>query len=161
VTLRVLGGKAHQLVVEQVGVFASFEGIANDGAFIDAGEAAGGADSAAFFEVVEDLAHFVVGEMGVQEWGAFAFGEALLAGAASAATSLFVGAVAEGDAEVAVAAAAVIGALRVLATAAAEVVHRETHERVFRDTEKYSIRIIALPRKLGNTQRTPPENRVC
>jgi hypothetical protein len=121
-TARVVGGKAQQLVVELLGVVAGPQGVADDGVLIDADEAAGLADAAALLEVGEDIEDLVVGEAGVEQGRAFPLGEALLAGAAGEQAALLVLAVAEGDAEVVAAAAAVGGALRVLAAEAAEVV---------------------------------------
>jgi hypothetical protein len=128
------GGKAYQLIVEQGGVFTGPQGVADDGIFSDLDETAGRAYAAAFAEVFQDAEYFVVRQAGIKERGAFAFGEAVLAGAADEQTSLFLGAVAEADAEVVEAALAIVGAVGVLAAEAAEVVHRKAAVKVFRDT---------------------------
>jgi hypothetical protein len=121
-TARVAGGKAQQLVVQLPGVVAGPQGVADHGVFIDADQAAGLSDAAALLEVGEDVEDLSVGEAGVEERGALALGEAVLAGAAGEQAALLVRAVAEGDAEVVAAAAAVVGALGVLAAEAAQVV---------------------------------------
>jgi hypothetical protein len=120
--------------VELLGVFASSQGVADHGVLSDAGEAAGLSDAAAFLEMGEHVQDLVVGESGVEEGCALAFGEAVLAGAASEHTSLLARPVAKGDAEVIRTALAIGGAVGVLAAEAAEVVHRAGHEKVFRDT---------------------------
>ena len=108
------------------------QGVADDRALVGARQAAGRADAAAFLEVGEDVEDLLVGEAGAEQRRALAFGEALLTSAADEQASLLVRAVAEGDAEVVAAAAAVVGALRVLATEAAEVVgHGGFGVRVF------------------------------
>jgi hypothetical protein len=118
-----VGGKSHQLVVGLVGVGASPQGVANDGVFIDAGQARGLADTTAILEVLEDGEGSALRESGSEEGGAFALGEARLTGAADEQPALLAGAVAEADAEVVAVAQAVIGAVRVLAAEEAEIVH--------------------------------------
>lgn len=108
--------------------------VADHGVFIDADQAAGLPDAAAFLEVRQDPEDLVVGESGVEERRALALGEALLARAAGEHPALL-GPVAKGDAEVIAATAAVVGALGVLATEAAEVVsHGSDREKVFMGT---------------------------
>jgi hypothetical protein len=121
-TSRVLGGKGHEFVVELGGVLAGQQAVADDGVGTDPGEAAGLADAAALGDVLEDGHDLVLREAGVIQGGAFALGEAGLAGAA-AEQATPVGAVAHGHGQVAVAALAVVGTVLVEATELAEVVH--------------------------------------
>jgi hypothetical protein len=90
------GGKSHEFVVAVAGVLAGSAGVAYDGVFIDAGQARGLADATAVAEVHQDGEGLVVGQARGEESGAFAFGEALLAGAASEQTALLL-TVAEAD----------------------------------------------------------------
>jgi hypothetical protein len=99
----VAGGKSHELVVGGSGVPAGLQGVADDGVLIDADEAGGLSNAAAFVEVVEDGEGLVVGEAGAEQGGAFALGEAPLAGAAGEHPAP-VRAVAEAGAEVVLAA---------------------------------------------------------
>jgi hypothetical protein len=84
-------------------VAAGPQGIADDGVFIDPRQAGGLADAAAVLEVGEDGQGPGVGQAGAEQGGAFALGEALLAGAAGKHPAL-APPVAEADAEVALAA---------------------------------------------------------
>jgi hypothetical protein len=121
-TAWVSGGKAHQLVVQLLGVVAGAAGVADDGVLGDACEAARLSDAAALAEVLEDADDAVIGESGVEQGGALAFGETGLAGAADEQAALLVLAVAEADTEVAFAALAVVSAVRIEAAEAVEVV---------------------------------------
>jgi hypothetical protein len=76
------------------------QGVADDGVFIDAGQACGLADSTAILEVGEDGEGSVFREPGGEEGGALAFGEACLTGATDEHPALLAGAVAEADAKV-------------------------------------------------------------
>ena len=88
---------------------------------------ANGEAAAAVLEVLEDGQGFVVRQSGAEQGAALAFGEAALAGAAGEQAALLL-AVAKGDAEVAVTAQAVVGALGVLAAEAIKVFHeRQAH----------------------------------
>jgi hypothetical protein len=116
------GGKARQLVVELAGVAAGAVGQAADGVLADADQACGLADAAAVGEMAEDAEQFVLGQAGVEERGALAFGEAGLAGLA-VQQAAGIAAVAHADGEVAGVAAAVVRAIGVLAAEAAEVIH--------------------------------------
>jgi hypothetical protein len=117
------GGKGHEFVVAKPGMLAGPEGVADDGVFIDAGQACGLADAAAVLEVPEDGEGLAVGEAGAEQGGAFAFGETLLAGATGEHAALLL-AVAEADAKVALAAQAVVGAVGVLAAEQVKLVHK-------------------------------------
>ena len=118
----VAGGKSHEFVVGLSGVAAGLEGVANDGVLIDARQASGLPDAAAVLEVLEDGEGLVVGQSCAEQGGALALREAQLAGAAGEHAAL-VRAVAEGDAEVAPAAQAVVRALGVLAAEQVKVFH--------------------------------------
>jgi hypothetical protein len=119
---RVCGGKSHELVVELAGVAAGQEAVADHGVLIDLDEAAGLADAAALGEMFQDREGFVVGESALEQWGAFAFGEACLAGLAAEEATLLTP-LAHGDGEVAVATFAVIGAAGVETAEARQIVH--------------------------------------
>jgi hypothetical protein len=103
-------------------VIAGAEGVADDGVLIDTGQAAGLPDAAALAEVFEDADDLVVREPGIEQGCALALGKAGLAGATDEQAALLVWAVAEADAEVALAALAVVRALRVEAAETVEVV---------------------------------------
>jgi len=121
--------------MQLLGVVAGAEGVADDRVLIDAGQAAGLPDATAFAEVMQDRDDLVVRESSVEQGRALALGEAILAGTAGEHAALLVPAVAESDPEVATAALAVIGAIRVLATEAVEVVvHRAHQGRAFKDS---------------------------
>jgi hypothetical protein len=122
-TSRVRGGKSHEGVVELLGVVASPGAEAGDGVAMDADQAAGLADADAFGDVGQDRDGGVGREAGIEERGAFAFGEARPTGAAAQHAALPLGAVAGGDSEVAVAAFAIVGAAFVVAAESGEVVH--------------------------------------
>src|SRR6266545_2849692 len=119
---RVSGGKAHQLVVELVGVVAGAQAVADDGILADAGEARGLADAAALGQVVQHGHGLVRGQAGVEQRGALALGEAGLAGAAVQQPAPLAPIV-SADGEVAVAALPVVRALGILAAEAAQVLH--------------------------------------
>ena len=106
---------------------AGLEGVADDRVLIDAGQAGGLADAAAVLEVLEDGEGFVVGQSCAEQGGALALGEALLAGAASEHAAVVL-AVTEGDAEVAPAAQAVVGALGILAAEQVKFFHDRDRE---------------------------------
>jgi hypothetical protein len=118
----VCGGKSHELVVGLLRVRAGLDGVADDGVFIDAGQAGGLADAAPLSEVLEDGQGLGVGQARAEQGGAGPLGEAPLAGATDEHAAAVL-AVAEADAEVIPAAHAVVGAVGVLAAEAAEVVH--------------------------------------
>jgi len=76
------------------------QGVANDGVFIDPGEACRLADPTAVLEVLEDGEGLALREAGGEQGGAFALREAGLAGAADEQATLLARAIAEADAEV-------------------------------------------------------------
>jgi hypothetical protein len=99
---------------------ADQQAVADDGVFVHADQAAGLADATALGDVVEDGDDLAVGEPGVEQGGAFAFGEAALTGAAGQHAALL-GAVAEADAEVSQPPLAVVGAVGILTAEAGKV----------------------------------------
>jgi len=121
----VAGGKSHEFVVALAGVRTGPHGIADDGVLIDARQAGGLADAAAVLEVLEDRQGSVVGEAGAEQGRALALGETLLAGAAGKHPAL-VWAIAEADAQIALTAAAVVGAGGVLAAEQGQLIHGDT-----------------------------------
>jgi hypothetical protein len=104
------------------------QGIADDGVLIDTGQAGGLANATAVLEVLENGHGPVVRQPRAEQSRAFPFGKAILTGAAGEQAALAL-AVAEGDAEVAAAAQAVVGAGRVLAAEQVKVFH-EDHRSV-------------------------------
>jgi hypothetical protein len=110
-------------------VAASHKGQADHGVFVDAAQAASLANADALLEVGQDGEGLVFGESAVEQRRALAFAEAVLAGATGQVASLLVRAVAEGDAEVAQVAAAVVGAVGVLAAEVLEVVHGASYRK--------------------------------
>ena len=73
-------------------------------------------------QVLEDRERFLFGELAAVQGCALALAEAFLAGPAGQNTAFLVGAIAKADAEVVEAAAAVVGAVRVLAAEGFQVV---------------------------------------
>jgi hypothetical protein len=126
----VAGGKSHEFVVELPGLVAGQAAEPADGVVLDSDEPSGLAGAAALGEVVQDGEGLGLGEAGVEQGGALALGEAVLAGAAGEHPPLLAGAVAEADPEVVPAALTVIGALRVLAAEGAKVIHGRLREQL-------------------------------
>jgi hypothetical protein len=108
------GGKRHEFVVALLGVVAAPQSVADDRVFIDAGQPCGLTDAAAVLEVPEDVQSLLVWQAGAEQGGPFTFGEAGLAGTAGEHAALLAGAIAEADAEVALATQAIIGTVGVL-----------------------------------------------
>jgi hypothetical protein len=117
----VAGGKSHEFVVELPGVLAGPQAVADDGVLVHADQASGLADADPFGDMAQDGHDFVRGELGAEQRGALALGEAGLAGLTAEQAALL-GAVAHGDGQVAVTAPAVVGAVRILAAEDAQVV---------------------------------------
>ena len=108
--------------MEVLGLLASEQTVANDRVFIDADQAGGLTDAAAFGQVMQDGKDLMFGQASIEQRGAFAFGEAVLAGAAVEQTSLL-WSIVSAYSQVAVAAFAEVRAVRVEATENAKVVH--------------------------------------
>jgi hypothetical protein len=108
--------------VAVAGVFASPQGVADDGVFIDPCQPGGLPHPAAILEVAEDVEGSGVRQADAEEGGALALGEALLTGAAGEQAAA-IAAVAEANAEVALAAQAVVLAVRVLAAEQVKLIH--------------------------------------
>ena len=106
------------------GVVAGPQGVADDRVLIDADETSGLSDAATILQVLEDGQGSVVSQACAEPGRAFAFGEASLAGATGehAASVL---AIAEADTEIAAAAHAVVGAIRVLTAEEVQVFHEQ------------------------------------
>jgi len=119
----VLGGNAHEFVVEFLGVLAGADGQAYHRVLIHSDQASGLTDAATLLQVRKDREGFVLGEFGPIQGRAFALGEAFLAVPTGQHAALLVGAVAEADTQVTQAAPAVVGALGVLAAEIVQVVH--------------------------------------
>jgi hypothetical protein len=110
--------------VDVLGLLTGYHRQAYHGVFVDPHQSAGLTNAAAFLQMLEDREGFIVGELAAVQGRAFAFGKAFLAGAAGEYSAFLLGAIAEANAEVVQATAAVVGALRVLAAKGFEVVHR-------------------------------------
>jgi hypothetical protein len=123
-TSRVRGGKSHALVVDVLGLAAGDQSQPDHGVFVDPDQAAGLADATTFLEMLEDGQGFVVAQFTAVQGRAFAFGEAALTGATGQNAAVFVGTIAESDAQISEATAAVVGAARVLAAEGFQVVHQ-------------------------------------
>jgi hypothetical protein len=109
---------------------ARLEGVAANGVFIDTCQPGGLADATTVLQVLEDVECLVVGQPGAEQGGAFAFGEADLAGAAGKHAPVLAGAVAEAEADVALTPQAIIRTVRVLTTEEVKVFH-EHHRSGF------------------------------
>jgi hypothetical protein len=108
--------------VDKGRVLAGQFGQPDDGVFVDTDQSAGLADATVLPEVSQDVEGLLLGEAGIEQGCAFAFGEALLTGSAGEHTPLG-RAVAEAHPQIVKAALAVVGAIRVLAAEKREVVH--------------------------------------
>jgi hypothetical protein len=98
-------------------------GQSADGVGIDADQASGLADAAAFVEMLKHGESLLLGEMAVEQGCALALGEPILAGVAVEQADVVLRAVAGADREIAGVTAGVEGALGVLTAEAREVVH--------------------------------------
>jgi hypothetical protein len=128
-TSRVVGGKSHEVVVEVLGVPTGLEGEADDRVLVHSRQAAGLADANPFLEVGQDRDGLVVGQAAVEQGSALAVAEAVLAGAAGQVAALLGSAIAKGDAQVALAPLAIVGALRILATKVLQIVHGKSYRK--------------------------------
>jgi hypothetical protein len=108
--------------VELASVAARQKAEAYDGVLVDLDQAAGLADATAFGEVLQDGKGLGFGKSAIKERSPLAFREACFAGATTEEAAL-VGSVAHGHGKVAVAAFAVIGAVRIEAAEARQVIH--------------------------------------
>jgi hypothetical protein len=108
--------------VELLGVLAGSETVADHGVFTDANEAAGLADAYPFSDVLQDFDHLVLGQSGVEQRRALAFGEPIFASAAIQQAALL-GAVAHTHSQVAVTALTIVRAILVLTAEVAQVIH--------------------------------------
>jgi hypothetical protein len=101
---------------------ASEEAVADDGVLIDLDQAAGLADTTALGEVLQDGNGLVFGESAIKKRSPFAFREACFTGATAEQAAL-VAAIAHGHGKVAVAAFAVVGAVRVETAEVRKIIH--------------------------------------
>jgi hypothetical protein len=119
-----LGGKSHALVVDRVGVLAGDQSQSHHRVFVHPDQAAGLPHSTTFLPMLEHGQGLVVGEFAALQGRTFALREAFLTGAAGEHTAFLVGTITEANAEVVQPAAAIVGALRILAAKGFQVVHR-------------------------------------
>jgi hypothetical protein len=98
-------------------------GQADDRIAVDPDQAFGLSDAAALGEVLQHRAHFLSGEVGVEQGRALALGEAVFAGVAVEQADVVAFAVAVANREVSRIALAEAGAIGILAAEASEVVH--------------------------------------
>jgi hypothetical protein len=110
--------------VDLLGVLAGDHGQAYHGVLVDTDQAARLPHAAALLEVLEYGQRLVVGQLATLQGAAFAFAEAVLAGAAGQDTAVLVGAVAEADTQIAETPLTVFDAVGVLAAEDFQVVHR-------------------------------------
>jgi len=122
------GGKGHEFVVALPGVAAGPQGIADDGVLVDPRPAGRLADAAAILEVGEDSDGLDLEQAGAEQGGAFAFGEAFLAGAAGEHPALLT-AVAEADTQIASASQAIGRTVGVLAAEQVKFVKAAPHSQ--------------------------------
>ncbi len=106
-----------------LGVLSGEDGQADGRVFVDPDESCGLAYPTTLLEVLEDTDSFVFGEFAMEQGGTFAFGEALLTGAASQKAALFLRAIAEADAQVLRPPSAMVFAFGVLTAEVFQVVH--------------------------------------
>jgi hypothetical protein len=107
-----------------VGVSPGQLGQSDDRIAVDVDQAPGLSDAAALGEVLEHRAGLLLGQVGVEQRGALALGEAVLAGVAVEQADVVLLAVAVADREVCGVSLAVEGAVGILAAEAREIVHR-------------------------------------
>jgi len=117
------------------GVGAGDGGEPHHRVLVHADQATGLADAATLLQVLQDGEGLVLGKLAAVQRRPLALGETGLAGTAGQDATLFMGAIAEGNAEVAAAALAVVGALRVEAAEDFQVVHGCSHGH--RQAKKY------------------------
>jgi hypothetical protein len=98
-------------------------GQADDRVFVDPDESCGLTHPTTLLEVLEDADGFLFREFAMEQGCAFAFGEALLTGAASQKATLLLRAIAEADAQVLRPPSAIVFAFGVLAAEVFQVVH--------------------------------------
>ena len=115
--------------MELLGLCAGHAAESNDGIVLDADQSADLTHATASGEVVQDAEGPALGQAGIKQRGTFALGETALASATGEHAPLLAGAIAEGDAEVALAAPAVVRTVGVLAAERAEVVHGRFRKR--------------------------------
>jgi hypothetical protein len=106
-----------------VGMSSDHPGQSDDGVAVDADQTFGLSDAAAVAEVLEHGVGLVLGQVGVEQGRALAFGEAIFAGVAVEQPNVVLLAVAGADGEVSGVAFAVERAVGFLAAEAREVVH--------------------------------------
>src|SRR5512143_3718267 len=104
------------------GVCSGSLGQADDRIAVDVDQASGLSDAAAFGEVVEHGAGLRLGQVGMEQGRALAFGEAILAGVAVEQPDGVLRAIARADREVSGVPSAVEGAIGFLAAEAREIV---------------------------------------
>jgi len=126
--------------VEVLGVLTGYQSQPHYRVLVHPDQAAGLTHAAAFLQMLEYRERFLVRELAAVQGGTLALGEAFLAGAAGEDAAFLVGAIAEADAEVVQPAAAVVGALGILAAEGFQVVHggpsrSEVREKVARQLE--------------------------
>ena len=138
-------------------MLAREDGQAHDCVLVNADQPAGLEDATTLLQLLEDRNGLVLGQLTVEQRGAFALGEALLAGAADKHAGPL-GAVAEAHAEVVAAALAVVGASGVEAAEGFQFVHGASHPA---QGQKKGLPpdgiILETTRRDGNTDRTRPK----
>ena len=109
------------------------DGQAYDGVFVDTDQACRLSHATTLVQMGEDRDGLILGEFAVEQWGAFAFREAVLAGTAGQHPALLGRAIVEADAQVVEVAVAVVWAVGVLTTELFQVVHRVSSQSKARE----------------------------
>ena len=145
--------------MELLGVFTGPQAVADHSVLANTDQAASLADATALGNVVQHGDGLVLGEPGIEEGRALAFGEAGLAGLAVEQAAL-VAAVVAADGEVAVVTATVVGAVAVLAAEALQVVHDEVRTPGAKQGGRSLEVVVEKGPRTFNGVWTPPESDV-
>jgi len=102
---------------------ASLAGVAGHGVAVDADEPLGLADPAALGDVFQHGRGLLRGQVGMEQWGALAFGKPMATGPTAEEANRVVFPIMSADREIFSAPETLIGALRIQAAEAREVIH--------------------------------------
>jgi len=119
----VFGGKSHEFVVDLAGVIASQPAVTHHRVPMDAHQAGGFADAAAFGDVLQDRADLLLRQGRAEQWRPLALGKPRLAGSAAEHPPLLVRPIATAHRQIFTPAFSVVGAFAILATQPRQIVH--------------------------------------
>jgi hypothetical protein len=119
----VRGGEGDQLVVGRLGVVAGLADVSGHRIAVDSHESLGLADAAAVGHMFEHGEGLLLGQMGMEQRGALAFGEPVATGAATEQADRVVLAVMTADGEVFAATHTMIGTVGIQAAEPRKVIH--------------------------------------